>query len=141
MLRSALIHGKNFRKHDKVAKMHRIDLPNFDREPPPRSDIMSIVKQYLKTKPACKVTFTLSAEQSQGARQVAVVGEFNAWDQQAHLMKKQKNGDFSLTLTLPVASQYQFRYLLDEQHWCNDEAADSYVPSPISYDHNALLQL
>ncbi len=64
---------------------------------------MAISKQYLKTKPACKVTFVVPAEQAASAESVVLVGEFNDWR--------------------------------------NDEQADDYVPSPVSYEQNSLLRL
>ena len=100
---------------------------------------MAISKQYLKTKPACKVTFVVPAEQAAAAESVVLVGEFNDWQDNA--MKKQKNGDFSLTLTLHNDSSYQFRYRLGHNDWRNDEQADAYVPSPVSYDENSLIRL
>ena len=100
---------------------------------------MSISKQYLKTKPACKVTFIVPAEQAQAAETVAVLGEFNNWE--AAVMKKQKNGDFSTTLTLPTDQQFQFRYLINGAEWHNETDADGYVPSPVSYDQNSVLRV
>ena len=100
---------------------------------------MAISKQYLKTKPAWKVTFVVPAEQAAAAESVVLVGEFNDW--QDNEMKKQKNGDFSLTLTLPNNSSFQFRYRLDHDDWRNDEQADDFVPSPVSYDQNSLIRL
>lgn len=100
---------------------------------------MAISKQYLKTKPACKVTFVVAADQAASAESVVLVGEFNDWQDNA--MKKQKNGDFSLTLTLPKDNSYQFRYRLGHNDWRNDEQSDDYVPSPVSYEQNSLLRL
>lgn len=100
---------------------------------------MSISKQYLKTKPACKVTFVVPKEQAATAASVSILGEFNNW--QATAMKKQKNGDFSTTLTLPTAQEFQFRYLIDSDNWCNDSEADAFVPSPVSYEQNSVLRL
>ncbi len=100
---------------------------------------MSISKQYLKTKPACKVTFVVPAEQAQAADSVAILGEFNNWE--ATLMKKQKNGDFSTTLTLATEQQFEFRYLINGIQWHNDDAADGFAPSPLSYDQNSVLRL
>ncbi len=100
---------------------------------------MAISKQYLKTKPACKVTFVVSAEQAASSDSVVLVGDFNDW--QDNVMKKQKNGDFSLTLTLPNNSSFQFRYRLGHNDWRNDEQADDFVPSPVSYDQNSLIRL
>ena len=39
---------------------------------------MAIKKQYLKSKPVCKVTFSVPAEE---AKKVAVVGTFNEWNE------------------------------------------------------------
>lgn len=100
---------------------------------------MALSKQYLKTKPVCKVTFLVPAEQAASANTVEVLGEFNNW--QATALKKQKNGDFTTTLTLPKDQEFQFRYLLDGSVWQNDNAADAYVPSPISYDENSVLRV
>ena len=36
-------------------------------------------KQYLKTRPVCKVTFSLAKEAALQAERVCVVGEFNDW--------------------------------------------------------------
>ena len=38
---------------------------------------MAIKKQFLKSKPVCKVTFSLPAEE---AKKVSVVGSFNEWN-------------------------------------------------------------
>ncbi|WP_213994682.1 isoamylase early set domain-containing protein [Arsukibacterium sp.] len=102
---------------------------------------MSITKQYLKTKPVCKVTFKLSAEQLADAESVALLGEFNNWDPSALPMKKSKKGDFSASLTLDNDREYQFRYLVNGGTWLNDDAADAYLPSPLSYDHNSVIRL
>ena len=67
---------------------------------------MSISKQYLKTKPACKVTFVVPAEQAQAVESVAVVGEFNNWE--AALMKKQK---YDLSECLPKSNPYRSKNL------------------------------
>jgi len=100
---------------------------------------MAISKQYLKTKAACKVTFLVSAEEAADADSVVLVGEFDNW--QDNSMKKQKNGDFSLTLTLPKDCSYQFRYRLGATDWRNDEQADDYTQSPVSYDQNSVIRL
>lgn len=102
---------------------------------------MSISKQYLKTKPLCKVTFTLPADRGIPAEQVALLGEFNNWDPAALPMKKSKSGDFTATVNLEKNKEYQFRYLVNGGTWLNDEAADSYQPSQVSYDNNSVVRL
>lgn len=102
---------------------------------------MALTKQFLKSKPVCKVTFELPVESVNNANEVAVVGGFNNWDASATILKKQKNGVFKTTLELPVGESFEFRYLVDGITWLNDEAADSYVPSGVSADENSVIAL
>ena len=102
---------------------------------------MSVKKQYLKSKPVCKVTFKLSKQEAKAAQTVRLLGDFNNWDTQAPPMKRLKNGAFTATLDLPKDSQYQFRYLLDDKEWENDWAADQYVPSPVSLEDNSVIRV
>ncbi len=90
---------------------------------------MSIKKQFLKSKPVCKVTFKLSKELANGASKVNIAGEFNSWSETADEMNALKDGSFSLSLDLETGRAYQFRYLLDGYNWVNDEAADHYLDS------------
>lgn len=88
-----------------------------------------IKKVYNKTTKVCKTTFSLPKEAVASANQVALLGEFNNWNQnEPVLMKKAKDGSFKTTLELPVGRQYEFRYLIDGSVWENDWAADAYVP-------------
>jgi len=89
-----------------------------------------IVKQYLKSKPVCKVTFRLPCNGALEAEMVTVVGEFNNWDEQATPMKRQKNGDFTVTVELETGREYRFRYYLDGKKWENDWCADRYEQNP-----------
>ena len=98
---------------------------------------MSLNKKYLKSKPICKVTFKVAKEECDAADSVAIAGDFN--DSQETPMKKLKSGDFSLTLDLETENKCQFRYLLNEETWENDWAADEYVPSPMSYEENSVV--
>lgn len=94
-------------------------------------------KQYLKNKPACKVTFYTPAEIQ--TEQVTLVGDFNAWDEKANPMEKLKDGRFKLAMDLPVPAEYQFRYLVDGAEWKNDAEADKYLPNPFSGDNSVLV--
>ncbi|GAB2705632.1 isoamylase early set domain-containing protein [Aliiglaciecola sp. 3_MG-2023] len=102
---------------------------------------MSFKKQYLKSKPVCKVTFKLSKEEAKNAETVRLVGDFNDWDIETSPMKKLKNGSFSSTINLPADAEYQFRYLLNDEEWENDWNADAYVTSPISFDENSVVSV
>ena len=98
---------------------------------------MAIKKQYLKTKPVCKVTFTVPAED---AKKVAVVGDFNNWNPKGSLLKKLKNGPFKGTFDLPSESSYEFRYLVDGAY-VNDEAADRYQWNDFAGAENAVIEI
>lgn len=101
---------------------------------------MSIKKQYLKSKPVCKVTLSLKKEESDAADKVAVLGEFNDWDSVKSIpMKKLKDGTFKTTIDLEVGHEYQFRYLLNGETWVNDAQADKYVPTGVGFDDNSVV--
>ena len=102
---------------------------------------MSLTKKYLKSKPVCKVTFKLTPEQIEGAKKVALVGEFNNWDASQTPMRKLKDGSFTKTVELSVGEDYEFRYLLDGEKWINDEGADKYVPTGVSYEENCAVSV
>ena len=92
-------------------------------------------RQYLKTKPACKVTFQLSAN----AKHVALVGEFNGWNEASTPMKKSVEGVFSVALELETGREYQFRYLLDGSNWMNDDSADKHVKTPLGSENSVIV--
>jgi len=102
---------------------------------------MSIKKQFLKSKPSCKVRFKLSKEQVNNARKVNLVGDFNQWNESETELKPLKDGSFNHTIELESGREYQFRYLLDSGIWMNDEEADHYVNSGIGEAHNAVIVL
>ncbi len=82
---------------------------------------MAITKQYLKSKPICKVTFSILAVD---AKKVGIMGTFNKW--KAQPLKKLKNGTFKGTVDLDTGSSYEFKYIVDGDY-INDEAADDYI--------------
>ncbi|NNK88901.1 MAG: glycoside hydrolase [Flavobacteriaceae bacterium] len=98
---------------------------------------MAIKKQYLKSKPVCKVTFSVPAKE---ADKVAVVGTFNSWDTKATNLKKLKNGTFKGTVDLEKDNSYEFRYLVDGEY-VNDEQADAYAWNEYAAAENGVLNL
>lgn len=102
---------------------------------------MSLKKSFLKSKPICKVTFRLSAEEAVNAESVKLVGDFNDWSTDVTPMKKLKNGDFTQTVNLETGTDYQFRYLKNEEEWENDWSADAYVPSGMPGADNSVVSL
>ena len=102
---------------------------------------MSSKKQYLKSKPVCKVTFRISEKEGNSAGTAHIVGEFNNWDSVSTPMKKLKTGAFTTTINLQKGREYQFRYLLDNKIWENDAEADKYVPTPFGDCDNSVVTL
>lgn len=87
-------------------------------------------KQYLKDKPTCKVTFSLPVEAVNGATEVKLVGEFNGWNKTEGILMKATKSEFKTVLELETGRNYEFRYLIDNNTWENDWAADDYIPTP-----------
>lgn len=102
---------------------------------------MSIRKQFLKSKPRCKVTFRIPEEIGNSVRTAHIVGEFNSWNFGATPMKKLKNGAFTATIDLDKGREYKFRYLLDKMIWKNDTEADRFVPTPYGDSENCVIVL
>ncbi len=89
-----------------------------------------IKKQFLKSRPVCKATFSVPATEISGSK-VGLVGEFNNWNTDAPIkMTKKKDGNFSATVELPVGKNVEFRYVVDGDTWMNDKQADDYVTTP-----------
>lgn len=102
---------------------------------------MSIKKQFLKSKPTCKVTFTVDAEVVNGGKEVAILGEFNDWDPSESSMRKLKDGSFTKTLELETGHEYQFRYLIDGERWVNEAEADKTTYSGVAAEQNSVLAI
>ena len=101
---------------------------------------MSIKKQFLKSKPICKVTFSLTKEESPAADKVQLLGEFNNWNvKEAIDLKPLKNGSYKATLDLETGKEYQFKYLVNDSIWENDHAADAYVNNGIDAEDNSVV--
>ena len=71
---------------------------------------------------------------------MSLAGEFNDWKpKKVHIMRRLKNGEYTLTLDLEKDREYQFRYLIDNKRWENDWEADKYVKSPIGDQDNSVV--
>ncbi len=95
-------------------------------------------KQYVKSRNIWKVTFgLLNDELPEGlkAECVHLVGEFNDWDTSATPMRRGKGGAFRVLVELEPGREFQFRYLVNGEHWCNDWHADAYVPGGLGEDN------
>ena len=98
---------------------------------------MAISKQYLKSKPVCKVTFSILAAD---AKKVSLVGSFNEWNAKASPLKKLKNGTFKGAVDLDINNSYEFKYLVDGA-FVNDDTADSYVWNEFAAADNSVVSV
>lgn len=84
-------------------------------------------KQFLKSKPVCKVTFKAPSELVENAEKVQVVGSYNDWDTTTGELKALKSGDFSGILNLPAGESIEYKFLVDGDKWLTDPEAESAV--------------
>ncbi len=98
---------------------------------------MAIKKQFIKTKPVCKVTFSVEAKQSNSA---SVVGDFNNWSVSEGMLSKQKNGTFKATFDLPKDASYEFKYVVDGE-FVNESEADSQIWNDFAGAENSVLSV
>lgn len=100
-------------------------------------------KQYVKSRNIWKVTFELlqgELSKDLNTERVHLAGEFNDWDPATTPMKRGKGGAFRVMVELEPGREYEFRYLVNGEHWCNDWHADAYVPGGFG-DDNCIVML
>ncbi len=94
-------------------------------------------KQYLKTRPVCKVTFRITKEAAKATQTVYLAGDFNGWDSQVLPMTALKNGEFTAVVELETSTpEYQFRYFYDGNQWENDWEADAYINNGVDGENS-----
>jgi len=79
-----------------------------------------IQKTYYKTKDYCKVKFTASFD---NAERIEILGLNSDW-QNAVIMSKKKDGSFTCDINLPKDTKHEFKYLVNENIWINEQEAD-----------------
>jgi 1,4-alpha-glucan branching enzyme len=98
-----------------------------------------LTKQIVKSRQMVKVTFELPQTELPTDMTVAsiyLVGEFNDWDETAVPLKYHKKEQiYRATVELEPEQNYQFRYLINGDYWCNDWAADEYTPNNLGEDN------
>lgn len=95
-------------------------------------------KKYIKSRNVCKVIFGLPvAEIPEDIEvdHVHLVGDFNDWNISEIPMKRNKKKIFQAVLDLEPGVAYQFRYVVNGEHWINDWQADNYVANYFGQDN------
>lgn len=68
-----------------------------------------------------KITFTLPAANIIGASGCVLLGEFNDWNLEKGIyLSKQADGSMTAEVELTAGKDYQYRYLLSNGRWVND---------------------
>ena len=68
-----------------------------------------------------KITFTLPAANIIGASECVLLGEFNNWNlEEGIYLTRQADGSMTAAVELPAGKDYQYRYLLSNGRWVND---------------------
>jgi len=96
---------------------------------------MPIKKQFVKTKPVCKVTFSVDAKT---ASQASVVGDFNNWNVAEGALSKLKNGTFKGVFDVTKDAAYEFKYVIDGV-FVNEPEADSFKWNAFAGNENGVL--
>ncbi len=86
-----------------------------------------IKKSYKKNSKFCVVTFKIKPEEQYS--KIELLGDFNDWKPGKHVLKKRKDGYFSVTVYLEKGNKFRFRYLADEKKWLDDDSPDDKVPN------------
>jgi 1,4-alpha-glucan branching enzyme len=75
-------------------------------------------------KPLRKVQFEFSAPE---AKEVFLAGDFNNWDTQLDLMKKDRKGTWKATFSL-MPGRYEYQFFVDS-NWVNDPSCLDCTPN------------
>ena len=97
-------------------------------------------KEYQPDQSHCKVTFLFPIQEAVNAREVKVIGEFNNWDRDNGLSMQPSDNYYIAEVELEAGKDYEFRYLVDNLHWKNEENADDHVVTAIGMQ-NSLIRL
>lgn len=69
-----------------------------------------------------KIRFTLPAANIIGAEECVLLGEFNNWNlEEGFYLQKQADGSMTVDVELTAGKDYQYRYLLSNGRWVNDD--------------------
>ena len=98
---------------------------------------MSIKKQFVKTKPVCKVTFSVEEKE---VNKVAVVGDFNNWNAEESALSKLKNGTFKGAFDVAKDNTFEFKYIVDGTY-INENQEDSYRWNSYANAENSVLEV
>jgi len=87
--------------------------------------IGKVRKDVAEKKKTKKVNFSMIAPD---AEEVLLVGDFNDWEENPHLLKKDKKGTWKTSIKLEPG-RYEYRFLVDGE-WQNGSNCSTFVSNP-----------
>jgi 1,4-alpha-glucan branching enzyme len=101
-----------------------------------------IEKKIIKSRQVCKVKFNIPKSElpaGLNVEEIALLGDFNNWDGQAHPLKRLRNGSYQVMVEFDPGQEIHFRYLANGKHWFNAWGADAYQSNGSGADNCVLL--
>ena len=96
-----------------------------------------ITKKPAASGKSTSVAFSLPADVA--TTSVAVVGSFNGWSDETHVLKlDRKKGVWTKSVSLKPG-RHAFRYLLDGATWANEPEADAAEPTPFFSENSVVV--
>jgi len=63
-----------------------------------------------------------------GAKSVALAGDFNSWDRAATQLSRDESGIWFAEIAAPKAGRYQYKFIVDDRRWIEDPSNGMKVP-------------
>ena len=96
-----------------------------------------LLKNWDPTRGRYEVTFDLPA--GLDVESAAVVGDFNDWSADSHVMERTADGRLEVRVPFEPGTRAQFRYRIDGDRWENDWNADDYVANEFGGEDSLLI--
>ncbi len=89
-----------------------------------------------------QITFFLPNYIVQSADGGWLLGDFNNWNHdRAIALQKNEYGDMHVTIELISGQEYEYRYLLSDGRWVNDDKADYYKQTAVPGEENCVIMV
>ena len=89
-----------------------------------------------------KVTFELPADNVSNASEAFLLGDFNNWNQaDAIQLQKKEDGSMFAVVALAAGRSYQYRYLLNDGRWVNDNTNTTWTEVYGDYVENCVVEV
>lgn len=89
-----------------------------------------------------KVIFRLPAAYAAGAHSGIVLGTFNNWNiENGVQLHREDDGSLVAEITLTAGEKYEYRYLLSDGRWVNDDSARAYAEHYGHHVENCIVEV